>query len=79
MLPTLLELCGIRARLPNPLDGTSLVPLLRGGAGDWPQRTRFVHVRREEIPPKWIRSVAMTDRWRLVDGKEVYDMLAGWS
>lgn len=74
--PTIVELCGVDARWPNPLDGRSLVPLLRGGAeaANWPDRTLFVHVQREEIPPQWTRSAVMTDRWRLVDGAELYDM-----
>ncbi|HAV62407.1 MAG TPA: N-acetylgalactosamine 6-sulfate sulfatase, partial [Verrucomicrobiales bacterium] len=76
VLPTLLELCGLKPKLPNPIDGRSLVPLLRGGEADWPQRTLFVHVQREEIPPKWSRSAIMTDRWRLVDGEALFDMLA---
>jgi hypothetical protein len=54
----------------------SLVPLLRGNAEGWPERTLFVHVQRQEIPPKWIRSTAMTDRWRLIDGAELYDIQA---
>lgn len=76
VLPTLLELCGIEASFPNPIDGLSLVPLLRGGSSNWPQRTLFAHVQREEIPPKWNRSSVLTDRWRLIDGGELYDMLA---
>jgi arylsulfatase A-like enzyme len=30
ILPTVLAVCGVTARQPEPLDGTSLVPLLRG-------------------------------------------------
>lgn len=73
-LPTLVELCGLRFAPRKPLDGRSLAPLLRGLASDWPERTLFVHTQREEIPPKWVRSAAMTQHWRLVDGKELYDM-----
>ena len=76
MLPTLADLCGLKFTPRNPLDGRSLVPLLTGGARDWPARTLFVHTQREEIPPKWTRSAAMTERWRLVNGKELYDMPA---
>ncbi|MGH8021220.1 MAG: arylsulfatase [Opitutaceae bacterium] len=75
VLPTLVELCGLSFTPRNPLDGRSLVPLLEPvGTAEWPARTLFVHVQREEIPPKWMKSAAMTSRWRLVDGRELYDI-----
>jgi arylsulfatase A-like enzyme len=76
VLPTLVELCGLPVTPPNPLDGRSLVPLLEGQDAEWPERTLFVHTQREEIPPKWTRSAAMTQRWRYVNGAELYDMQA---
>ncbi|MCX7818996.1 MAG: arylsulfatase [Kiritimatiellae bacterium] len=76
LLPTLVELCGLSWSSPRPLDGRSLVPLLRGREAEWPDRTLFVHVQREEIPPKWRASAVMTQRWRLVDGRELYDITA---
>jgi arylsulfatase A-like enzyme len=74
LLPTLVELCDLKFEPKNPLDGRSLVPLLRGDAKHWPDRTLFVHVQREEIPPKWKRSSVMTGRWRLVNGAELHDI-----
>ena len=76
VLPTLAELCGLPLPEGRDLDGRSFVPLLRGLGSDWPERTLFAHVQREEIPPKWIRSAALTERWRLIDGKELYDIRA---
>ncbi len=76
LLPTLVELCGLDWTPPKPLDGRSLVPILRGETAGWPERTLFVHVQREEIPPKWVASAVLTDRWRLVNGSELYDMSA---
>ena len=76
VLPTLAELCGLEIPARVALDGVSLAPLLRGNPADWPERTLFAHVQRQEIPPKWVRSAAMTDRWRLIDGKELYDLPA---
>lgn len=73
VLPTLAEFCGLALPAGRSLDGLSLAPLLRG-AKAWPERTLFAHVQRQEIPPKWERSAVMTDRWRLNNGAELYDM-----
>ena len=74
LFPTLAELCGLKIPVRVQLDGKSLVPLLRNPKAPWPDRTLFVHVQRQEIPPKWVRSAVMTQRWRLVNGTELYDM-----
>ncbi len=75
LLPTLAELC--RLPLPEmPLDGKSLVPLLRGRVGEWPERTLFVHSQRVQEPVEWKQSAVMTDRWRLINGQELYDLQA---
>lgn len=74
LLPTLIDLCGLKAPGKVRFDGVSLVPLLCGA--DWPERTLFVHSQRVETPEKWRKCAVMTDRWRLVDGKELYDLPA---
>ncbi|MDI1334552.1 MAG: arylsulfatase [Lacunisphaera sp.] len=76
LLPTLAEFCGLSVPANLALDGTSLVPLLRGDATTWPERTLFAHAQRKEIPPKWTHSAVMTDRWRFVNGVELYDLPA---
>jgi hypothetical protein len=60
----------------HALDGKSLAPLLHRKDVDWPDRTLLVHSQRIEEPVKWRKSAVMTDRWRLVNGKELYDMKA---
>jgi len=55
-------------------DGDSLVPLLMGRDNNWPDRTLITDSQRIEHPEKWRKSAVMTDRWRLVNGKELYDM-----
>ncbi len=79
VLPTLAELCDIDLD-PNPdlpLDGKSLVPLLRDPrTEDWAPRTLIMHNQRVIYPKKWRRTSVMTDRWRLVDEDELYDMKA---
>ncbi len=76
VLPTLVDLCGLKFTAKNPLDGRSLMPLLKGELKDWPERTLFVHTQREEIPPKWKSSAVLTAQWRLLNGKELYDIKA---
>ncbi|MCA9266939.1 MAG: arylsulfatase [Planctomycetales bacterium] len=74
MLPTLADLCGVPVPAELDLDGKSLVPLMSGK--DWPERTLVVHSQRMEHPQKWHKCSVMTDRWRLVDGKQLFDMEA---
>lgn len=78
LLPTLIELCSMETPQPIAFDGTSLVPLLRG-SGAWPERTLVMGTPRNEItsaapPTQWYDGVVMTDRWRLVNAVELYDM-----
>jgi arylsulfatase A-like enzyme len=74
ILPTLLDLCGIEAKHRMPIDGVSLRSLL-AGKGKL-ERTLFVHSQRVEHPVKWRQCAVLTARWRLIDGKELYDMPA---
>jgi len=76
LLPTLIELCGLEAP-PVQFDGTSLAALLRGEVETLPgDRAHFVQHRQSTDPPaKWHNAV-MTRRWRLVHGRELYDVQA---
>lgn len=77
ILPTLAKLCDIESGQPLPIDGKSLARLLQQGEEvAWPERTLFVHSQRIEHPEKWRRSAVMTERWRLVDGNQLYDIQA---
>jgi arylsulfatase A-like enzyme len=76
LLPTLAELCGLQPPAGVKLDGKSLVPLLRGQAPDWPDRVLITDSQRIEYPEKWRQSAVMTERWRLINGKELYDIRA---
>jgi len=75
LVPTLVELCGLRRPKDLDWDGVSLVPLLNE-SGNLPERILFVHSQRIEHPVKWRQCAVMTDRWRLIDGSELYDMTA---
>ena len=74
IMPTLLELCGIGKPEGVEFDGRSLVPLLTGIDGKWRERTLFVQNQRVLDPVKWRKTAVMTDRWRMIDNKELYDM-----
>lgn len=74
ILPTLLDLC----RLPLPddldLDGKSLLPLLEGKQKDWDDRFIVTDSQRVPNPIKWKDSAVMRGNWRLINGKELYDI-----
>jgi len=74
LFPTLLALCGLEKGGGGAFDGTSLAPLLAGGEAKGPERTLFVHNQRADEPIKGKEWVAMTSRWRLVDGRELFDI-----
>jgi len=76
MLPTLVDLLDLKKALGRAVDGVSLAPALLGKQSQIPERTLFAHVQRSFLPPKWAKSAAMTERWRLIDGKELYDIIA---
>jgi hypothetical protein len=76
VLPTLIELCGLKRPQAVKFDGDSLAPLLKGDTSGWPDRTLLVHSQRIEHPEKWRKSAVMTQRWRLINGKELYDIQA---
>jgi arylsulfatase A-like enzyme len=75
MLPTMIELCGLKAPADVKFDGTSVAPLLRGKSDAWKPRTLVVESQRIQDPAKWRKCSVMTDQWRLVDGKELYDIV----
>ena len=88
LLPTIAVLCNVTEPQTLPLDGTSLVSLLRGTVSDWPERMLFAR------SAGWRRMVeyrdpvigelnpysgtVRTSRWRAVnegEGWQLYDML----
>ena len=74
ILPTLLDLCGVAAPEGRSFHGESLVPLLEGKRDTWEDRTVVTDSQRLAHPVKWRRSAVMADRWRLVNGRELYDV-----
>jgi len=76
LLPTLVDLLGLTQPVGPPLDGMSLAPLLRDPDAVLRERTLFTHVQRQHVPPKWTDSAVKTQRWRLLHGRELYDIQA---
>ena len=75
VLPTLADLCQLRLPDGSPgLDGASLQSILRGEPSALRDRTLLVHSQRILHPEKQRKFAVMTDRWRLVNGRELYDM-----
>ena len=73
ILPTFIELCGLNAPDIN-YDGASIRELLYSENPNWPERTLVVESQRVVDPIKWRKSAVMTDRWRLVNGKELFHL-----
>lgn len=82
LLPTLCDLCGVKATGTKPLDGISLAPVMRdeGSTDTFAARTLFSHWGNNRSGTVSMRKGAVrTSRFRLVTekgGYELYDMLA---
>jgi arylsulfatase A-like enzyme len=75
ILPSLIEMCGLKRENSPKLDGMSLWKYLNGQL-KWKKgkRTLFVDSQRVEKPEKYRGSAVMQKNWRLVYGTELYDM-----
>jgi arylsulfatase A-like enzyme len=73
VMPTLLELCGVSSGA-HQFDGASLVPLLEGRDDGWPDRILVTDSQRVAYPIKWRQSAAMSRQWRLINGRELYQI-----
>lgn len=78
VLPTLLDLCGVKPAAPAEFHGVSLAPLLRGKPQPLlAERTLVVQYSGliQTVPAKWDAAV-LHRNWRLVKGAELYDIQA---
>ncbi len=79
ILPTLIDLCEIESPKGVDFDGRSISSLLRGTPDekvDWDSRILVTDSQRVKDPIVWRKSSVMTSRWRLINGKELYDIKA---
>ncbi len=74
MMPTLLDACGASLPQDRKIDGRSVMPLLTGEAEDWPDRTLFFQWHRGDEPEPFRACAARNQRYKLVNGKELYDI-----
>jgi arylsulfatase len=71
LLPTLIDLCGLKVTKPASFDGHSLKPLLEGASDPDPDRKVVIQYGAEF--KEWDCAV-LWKKWRLVNGTELYDI-----
>jgi arylsulfatase A-like enzyme len=80
VFPTLAELCGIEVPTDRVMDGESLVPLLKGEAESLNRDHIVLQFHGGAAFPqdrlKQEFSYILTERWRLLNGRELYDITA---
>ena len=73
VLPTLASLCNLE--LPNiKLDGSDISPLLLNKNALLNREYLVTDSQRVQVPIKWRKSAVMSDKMRLINGKELYDI-----
>jgi len=78
LFPTLLEACNISVPANDKIDGVSLYPLLAKpeSASGWHDRTVFFQWHRGDRAELYNSCAARTQRYKMVNGKELYDLEA---
>ncbi|WP_182868578.1 arylsulfatase [Rhodopirellula sp. JC639] len=74
VLPTLISMCRVAPPEGVRFDGVDISPLIFDQATDWPDRILVTDSQRVKDPIKWKSSAVMTDRWRLCNGNELFDI-----
>lgn len=73
-MPTILDICGIKAKDNIKFHGISLYPLLKHEKMDIDDRVIVTDSQRICTPIKWKDSAVCSKKWRLINGKELYDI-----
>lgn len=74
LLPTFVDLLGLNFNPVKPLDGKSLVPLMRDENPQWANRILYMDTQREQNLIKYKKYAVMDDNWRLVNGDKLYNI-----
>lgn len=77
IVPTLLDIVGAATPTGLKFDGRSILPLLdpSADASGWPhERMLVTDSQRVRDPIKWKQTAVMSGSWRLVNGKELYNI-----
>lgn len=77
LLPTVIDLCGLKKPEKANFDGTSLAGVLRGSDASVPDRMLVVQYGPkpgQSGPPKKGEACVMWNKWRLVNDAELYDL-----
>ena len=75
IVPTLINWTGVAAPAGVKFDGVDISGLIDPRIDtDWPDRMLVTDSQRVRDPIKWRKSAVMTDQWRLINGKELYDI-----
>jgi arylsulfatase A-like enzyme len=74
ILPTLVDLLGLKYTPVKPLDGKSLVPLMKGQNTNWKNRVLYMDTQRMLNLTKYKSYTVMDMDYRLVDGNKLYNV-----
>lgn len=72
VFPTLVDLCELEVPESIQFDGITLKPYFNGEEDK--ERVIYTDTQRQKELKKWKDCAVMTNKWRLIDGKELYDM-----
>ena len=73
-MPGLIDICGLEIPKGLEFDGQSFVPLLKGDLKKHAGRPLVTDSQRVPQPLKWKDSCVMEDKWRLINGKYLYNI-----
>lgn len=73
VVPTIASICGIKLEHSN-YDGLDLSSLLRGNPTDLDREYIITDSQRVQAPIKWRKSAVMSGPYRLINGKELYNI-----
>ena len=66
IMPTILDACQVSVPKGLKLDGLSLLPLLKGGKPQWPDRTIYIQSHRGDKPTRYAHFAARNQQWKLL-------------